>query len=337
MSNILKPSAYKLNYRNGSYSQLGDHIKITREIVPPIVEDPTNVWYLFNCWIRFDTRTITGDNGFQGLFNLGNKYFCYFRFAGGIFSFWTKIWKRTVAIDFAEGFYTANLPQSGLFDRWEMWSVLVKGVHDAVGGEEIIVYRNGVSLALTKETGPGVIGLTFTQQPWWTISAGAEWPITGGGGLDINYYNMDLQAEITDVSIFGKENLPHANIVSFLYNNGLGIDATEYDTVDGSRLEAYLPLRDGWMNTRRPGSGRFFSDSLGVVGIGNFNPIQNVSDRNFEIQGSGQRVLTSRELYLSHTRSNDKFVHRSIPEFDHQVAWIGRSIPVADFPDAEGI
>ncbi len=337
MSNILKPSAYLFNARNGTPGAFADHIKTTREFGPLITENEASVVYLFNCWARFDASVFSPENRHQGLFNFGNRFFCNLRFIGAAPPSTVRLevsdWKNFGAVPARETFESDLLASA--FGVWEMWSVAIFGAHN-FNGENIKLYRNGESLNVTPSAGAGT-SLVFPQEAWWTVSSGRSWPLGGGGGADIEYYAADLNAELTDVSVFVKEDLDFSTIVSFLYNKGIGADASEYDTSDGSRLGLYLPLRDGWMNTRRPGSGRVFADADGVFANGNFYSARNTTSRIFSCQGGGKRQLTNKDLYLSHTRSDNKFVCRSVPAFTHQNAWISRSIPVTDFPDAEGI
>jgi len=334
VSDILKPSSYRFNCRNGVYGSFGDHIEITRIIDPIVGEDPIGVWYLVNFWVKFESGMVGVGTGYSGVFNFGNKFFCWFEFSGG------GVNKKLVVSDFKvvggvperEYFETVNAPAN--YGVWEMWSVVLKGAFDS-NGEDVLVYKNGVAEAVAPTPVAGASSV-FTQEKWWTISSGEEWPVDVNVGV-IGYSRVDLLANVTDFSIFVKETLPHAGIVSFLYNDGVGIDATEFVLVNDIRLGAYLPLRDGWANSKRIGKGRIFTDENGVVGHAHFNATPNVTHRARDLQGNNKRPLTARDQYLSHTRSNDKFVHRSVPAFDHQFAWINRSIPISEFPDAEGI
>lgn len=336
MSNILKTSAYRLNIRNGVRGAFGDHIKVTREFGPILGEDPTSVRYLFSSWIKFDPADIYPNFiGKKLLFAFGDKFYCFFESSpmNGdrlVCGFWTISQIDEYAFHYFRTDFFASMSTD-----WHLWSVEVFGAHEATG-ENVRFFLDGEVIATTEVPGEATIVKEIVDFGW-QISSKLQQPLSSLA-TDLVYEDCFLYAWIADVSIFVKESLNVDAIVPFLYNKGCGIDANEYlDELDGARLGLYLPLSDGWMNTKTPGKGRRFFDDTGVAATGYFEGTPNTTDRPYDFPGRGGRVFTPREKYLSHTRSNDRFVSRAFPEFLHQVAWINRSIPVTDFPDAEGL
>lgn len=334
MSNILKTSGYQINYRNGVAGDFEDYIFIHRELAPEPLEDPTSTKWLVSFWIKDYLPSNLGVTE-KLIFNWGNRFFCYIRPKSTsmfrvVFGFW-KFHDPSGKYSF-ESWETEVMDAS---DKWEFWSFLVYDPYDA-GEEGVDFYRNSVKEVLSFTAGVG-IRVKAGPEPFWTFSADREtWDTDTSESPPLE--RLPLSCFITDLSIFVKEGLDYETIIEFLWNNGKGIDATEYDTgLDGSRLEVYLPLSDGWHLTRAPWKKRKYYDADGLLATCVFSTTQNTSKRFYDYPGGGRRGVGELAQYLAHTRSNNKFVQRNVPEFDHQNAWIGKSVPVTDFPDAEGM
>lgn len=336
MSNILKTSGYHLNSRNSVAGNFGDFVKIHRMLEQDPLEDPSSTRWLINFWIDTSSFSLLSGSNIAQIFNWGDAVFAYLVPVGATdFDVWIGYWKRSIMSgEYGFEFWSCGLMQSWT-NSWEFWSIALYDVFSDPWSAPLF-FRNGASVALAKTPAVGM-RIRILPSSWWEFSSSK--PVWDPALVAVVPLEVEagLSAMIADLSIFVKEDLDHTSIIDFLWSSGRGENPENYDTSDGSRLEAHLQMNDGWHLTRRPWIGRNYFDGDGLLATCYFGATPNTSGRVWSFPGGGSRVQSQKSRYLAHTRSDNGFVRKSIPLFDHQYAWIGKSVEVTDFPDADGI